>query len=224
MLKVRINKAELLDQENIPRLDLFQNLRELEIINRFLGGHRAVLKGVSFFAKQKDNMRFVEIGSGGGDNLRAIHSEYKNSQLAGIDLKSDCSIYAKNNSSGTIQYYTDDFRNLLNYQNTNEVIFNSLFCHHFSNDQLVEMLKWMNENSNLGFFIADLHRHWLAWISIKFLTSLFSKSYLVKNDAPLSVKRGFKRKEWEKLLKKAGIINYEIHWIWAFRFLIVVKK
>jgi hypothetical protein len=56
------------------------------------------------------------------------------------------------------------------------------------------------------------------------LTSLFSKSYLVKNDAPLSVKRGFTSDEWRLLLLKAGIENYTITWCWAFRHLIVVKK
>jgi hypothetical protein len=82
----------------------------------------------------------------------------------------------------------------------------------------------MNKNSKNGFFIGDLHRHWLAYYSIKFLTKLFSKSYLVKNDAPLSVQRGFTKKEWVILLKKAGIKNYEITWCWAFRHLILVKK
>ena len=82
----------------------------------------------------------------------------------------------------------------------------------------------MHQNAEKGFFIADLHRHPLAYYSIKWLTGLFSKSYLVKNDAPLSVLRGFSRKEWESLLTKAGIKNYSIRWKWAFRWLIIVEK
>jgi hypothetical protein len=53
---------------------------------------------------------------------------------------------------------------------------------------------------------------------------LFSKSYLVKNDAPLSVLRGFSRNEWKILMEKAGIKNYKIKWKWAFRWLILVEK
>jgi hypothetical protein len=45
----------------------------------------------------------------------------------------------------------------------------------------------------------------------------------VKNDAPLSVLRGFKKKELEEVLKKAGITDYSIHWKWAFRWLIIVR-
>ena len=61
------------------------------------------------------------------------------------------------------------------------------------------------ETAKHGFFINDLHRHPLAYHSIRILTSLFSKSYLVKNDAPLSVLRGFKKKELEDLLIKQAL-------------------
>jgi hypothetical protein len=82
----------------------------------------------------------------------------------------------------------------------------------------------MSKNAALGFFINDLHRHAFAYYSIRALTRLFSKSYLVKNDAPLSVLRGFKKKEFISLLNQAGIPNYTIRWRWAFRWLIIVRS
>jgi hypothetical protein len=103
------------------------------------------------------------------------------------------------------------------------IIFSALFCHHFTDEELVIMLKWLRSNSTVGFFINDLHRHPLAYYSIKILTRLFSRSYLVKNDAPLSVLRGFTKKEWKRLLDNAEIMHYTIKWRWAFRWLITVK-
>ena len=79
----------------------------------------------------------------------------------------------------------------------------------------------MKTNTRKGFFINDLHRHWLAYYSIQIITSIFSGSYLVKNDAPLSVARGFKKKEWATMIAAAGIANCSIQWKWAFRHLIV---
>ena len=58
-------------------------------------------------------------------------------------------------------------------------------------------------------------------IRFKLLTKLFSNSYLVKNDAPLSVARGFIKKEWQKVFKIAGIKQFKIQWQWAFRYLII---
>ena len=105
-----------------------------------------------------------------------------------------------------------------------DIIFSSLFCHHFTEAELTAMLPWMKKNATLGFFINDLHRHTLAYYSIKWISSLFSKSYLVKNDAPLSVARGFTKNEWEQIFKMAGITHFSIYWKWAFRHLIIYKN
>ena len=82
----------------------------------------------------------------------------------------------------------------------------------------------VGKNSKRGFFINDLHRHWLAYYLIKYITRFFSKSYLVKNDACLSVARSFRKNDWKKLMLQAGISNWEIAWKWAFRWLVTVGK
>jgi hypothetical protein len=46
----------------------------------------------------------------------------------------------------------------------------------------------------------------------------------VKNDAPLSVLRGFKKREWRLLFRHAGIDHYELKWNWAFRWLIIYEN
>lgn len=219
--KKRSYTPELLDANDIPAADLFQNLKELKIINTLLGGHRVVLNGISKFTKKAPSLYVVEIGSGGGDNLGAIRSKYPDFFLEGVDLKRDCTDYARSHNP-SVRFQTADYQKAI-FHKTPNLLFNSLFCHHFTDEQLVDMLQWMHKNSTQGFFIADLHRHTLAYYSIKVLTQLFSRSYLVKNDAPLSVRRGFTRSEWETLLAKAGITHYTIRWQWAFRFLIVVQ-
>ena len=70
--------------------------------------------------------------------------------------------------------------------------------------------------------INDLERNAFAHYAIKLLTRLFSKSYLVKNDAPLSVLRGFKTHEWKKLIQEAGAKNYTVNYKWAFRHEVII--
>ena len=70
--------------------------------------------------------------------------------------------------------------------------------------------------------VNDLERNPIAYYSIKWLTRLFSKSYLVKNDAPLSVARGFKKREWAAILSKGGATNFTIKNKWAFRHQVIV--
>ncbi|MCP9754053.1 methyltransferase domain-containing protein [Lacihabitans sp. CCS-44] len=213
-------QKELLDADEIPEADLIQNLKELKFINTYLGGHDVIKKGLRKF--EKESHKILEIGSGGGDNLMMLKKHFPENDYAGLDIKEVCVNYSQSLDSG-IKWIKEDYKKHLP-ERPYDLIFNSLFCHHFDDNSVVEMLIWINQNSKKGFFIGDLHRHRLAYFSIKFLTKLFSKSYLVKNDAPLSVQRGFTKKEWVIMLEKAGIENYQITWCWAFRHLIVVRK
>ncbi|MBA2250215.1 MAG: methyltransferase domain-containing protein [Chitinophagaceae bacterium] len=222
----RSYKKELLDSDDIPFADIQQNMAELDFINTCLGGHSITLSGIKKFLQNRKSITVCEIGCGGGDNLNAIYkycSKKIDTKLIGIDINADCISFARKNTPiANENFIVSDYRMIDFKKNKPDVIFSSLFCHHFSDEQLLEMLLWMQDNSRLGFFINDLHRHPLAFRFIKFSTRLFSKSYLVKNDAPLSVLRGFKNKEWISLLQKAGIKNYSIEWKWAFRYLITV--
>jgi len=173
----------------------------------------------------KKEITICEIGCGGGDNLAAIAKALSKDislKFIGIDIKQECIDFAKQdpNNSYIVEWITSDYRNV-SFTKKPDIIFSSLFCHHFTEDLLKEQLKWMKENSTIGFFINDLHRHPFAYYSIKLITSIFSNSYLVKNDAPLSVARGFKKIEWKNILFAAGINNYTIQWKWAFRHLIL---
>jgi len=125
--------------------------------------------------------------------------------------------------AGNTELITADYRDV-EFDMLPDIIFSSLFCHHFKEEELVKQMQWMQRNSRIGFFINDLHRHLAAYYSIKWLTAAFSKSYLVKNDAPLSVLRGFTRSEWKEILAKAEISDYSIYWRWAFRWLIIINK
>lgn len=227
----RSYEKELLDATGIPFDDIRQNMKELDTVNRLLGGHAISISGLKKLigAWPKDRLLTIcEIGCGGGDNLHAL-AEYcrKNkihANFTGIDIKPACIQFAKEQYP-TMQasWITSDYSAVDFSDNKPSIIFSSLFCHHFDEPQLELMLRWMQRNCALGFFINDLHRHPLAYHSIRLLTSVFSNSYLVKHDAPLSVARGFTKKEWLVLLDKAALKNYTVRWKWAFRHLVVCK-
>jgi len=225
---MRSYEKELLDRDDIPFADIRQNMRELDIINTRLGGHAITLKGFRHLLGDKKSVTVCEIGCGGGDNLAAIERWCRKRKIAvtltGIDINPDCIEVARSTLASTGATLLISDYQLVHFDTGKpDIIFSSLFCHHFTDEQLVSMLQWMHRNASLGFFINDLHRHWLAYYSIKWLTALFSRSYLVKNDAPLSVRRGFARKEWTALLRQAGIDNSRLRWKWAFRWLLVAQ-
>jgi 2-polyprenyl-3-methyl-5-hydroxy-6-metoxy-1,4-benzoquinol methylase len=226
----RSYQTELLDRDDIPFDDIRRNMEELNTINAVLGGHGITLKGLKALMPQNITapIHIVEIGCGGGDNLRVIQGYARRHQipvqLTGIDINPSCIAFAKSQQSQKdINFIASDYADVL-FDEQPHIIFSSLFCHHFKEGELVSMLQWMKENVSLGFFINDLHRHPLAFYSIKWLTAAFSKSYLVKNDAPVSVQRGFSKKEWQQLFSDAGICDYTVQWKWAFRWLVICRN
>ena len=218
-----------MDSDNIPFEAMAITLKELNIVNSRLGGHAITLKGVRKIIDQTSALTICEIGCGGGDNLNAIYKKFssgkKEIQFIGIDMNEECISFAKQQYPQLpCKWICSDYSKIFFEENKPDVIFSSLFCHHFTDDELIFMLKWLQKNSGCGFFINDLHRHWLAFYLIKYITRFFSRSYLVKNDASLSVARSFKKADWIRLLESAGIKKYDISWQWAFRWLVSVNN
>ena len=127
-----------------------------------------------------------------------------------------------NHDKRDIKIVLEDYKHWLDQKEKPDIIHASLFCHHLTDAQLVDFFRISSQNVTKAVVINDLQRHPLAYYSIKYLTQWFSKSRFTKNDAPLSVLRGFTKNELKQLLVKAGIVNYEIKWKWAFRFVIII--
>jgi 2-polyprenyl-3-methyl-5-hydroxy-6-metoxy-1,4-benzoquinol methylase len=226
-LRYRSYEKELLDNDDIPFDDIRRNMQELNTINTWLGGHNITLAGFKSLLGNRRSVHVCEIGCGDGNNLYQLYkwSKKNNVQFSctGIDIKPECIETAKKDYAiENAEWIVQDYKTV-KFITKPDIIFSSLFCHHFTDEALIKQLQWMKENASLGFFINDLQRHWFAYNSIKIITKLFSSSYLVKHDAPLSVARGFLKTEWIALLNKAGIKNCITEWKWAFRYLIIYK-
>ncbi len=228
-LSKRSTQSELMDDPSAPEHELRQNLRELEIINKYLGGYKVILSGLESLQPGRE-LSVMDLGSGGGDTLRAIADWMKRKKitgrLTGIDYNPIMIRYAREQAARHLSLtfeQMDIFDEALNNQKA-DVVTCSLFYHHFPHESLVKLLRRMQELAVKAVVINDLHRHWLAYHSIKIITRFFSKTYMVKHDAALSVARAFTRKDWKLLMADAGIQHYSLQWKWAFRWLVVIKK
>lgn len=227
----RSTQAELMDDLTLATDALRQNLDELEVINTRLGGYRVVTDALQRILRQqplRPPLRVADLGSGGGDTLRYLAQWARRRHLpvefVGIDANAFMVNYAANRSHAfpEIRFAQQDIFSADFSQQPYDVLTCSLFCHHFTDEQLVAMLRQWRQQVRVAVVINDLHRHPLAYHSIKWLTRLFRGSYLVQHDAPLSVLRAFRRTDWEKLLIASGASHYEVRWLWAFRWQVVI--
>jgi 2-polyprenyl-3-methyl-5-hydroxy-6-metoxy-1,4-benzoquinol methylase len=229
---VRSDKEEIMDDLRCSGEVVHQTLRELEFINKWLGGNAITLKGVSALLKKAPDktIHMADLGCGSGEMLKLIsirlQSKKINCTLTGIDANPHIIAYAKQHCSDfpSIQLLTENILNNDFQVRQFDIIIATLFFHHFTSTQLIKTLRQLRQQARIGIVINDLHRHPVAYYSIKFLTRFFSKSAMVKYDAPLSVLRGFTRREWRQILEEAGITNYTLKWKWAFRWQVIIHS
>lgn len=229
-LTLRSDMPEKMDQPGVEISEIHTALRELETINKRLGGYKVILNALDKLNWPDCTVRIMDIGCGGGDMLRAIaewaDKKGRSVELLGVDINPVMTKYAQERSAGisNIRFRTINVFDDALLQEKTDITMNSLFCHHFDDAGLIHLVKRMYELSALAVVINDIHRHWLAYHSIRILTALFSKTYLVRYDAPLSVARSLTKKEWEYILQQAEIKDYELHWMWAWRWQLIINK
>jgi len=228
----RSESIEIMDDLQCSGEVVDQTLRELEVINTWLGGNQVTINGIEKLFDQihtSEEIIIIDVGCGGGDMLRLIdrwaRKNNKKVKLIGIDANPNIIGFAKNNLNElpqiefkAIDIFSSEFQSL-----QCDILIGTLFFHHFSQQQLSSFFKALKKQVRVGIVINDIHRHTLAYHSIKMLTSLFSKSAMVKFDAPLSVLRAFTRNELKEILTNAGITKYSIQWYWAFRWQVVIR-
>ena len=231
MFEARASGPELMDDLTLATDALRQNLDELETINTWLGGYEPVLNALqrlkSRFPAGRP-LRLADLGSGGGDTLRHVARWARKNgvavELTGIDANAFMLEYAtaKSREYPEISYRQFDIFSPEFRAQPYDVLTCSLFCHHFTDEELVPLLRQWHQQAGMAVVINDLHRHWLAYHSIRWLTRLLGGSYLVRHDAPLSVARAFRRPDWVALLARAGITKYALRWRWAFRWQVIL--
>lgn len=223
MLKKRSSEIEIMDDLSVSGEMVSQTLRELHTINKYLGGNAISLSSFEKMIQGRSNVLLADLGCGGGDILIEMcliaKKKKVKAKFVGIDANPFITNYAIENTK-LYPEITFDTINVLEEAFSKkkfDIVHCCLFLHHFSDDQLVHLFRLFKRQARVGVIVNDLHRHLLAYWSIKLLTTLFSKSSMVKNDACLSVSRGFKRRELVTILREAGISSYRLKWKWAFR-------
>jgi len=217
----RSYEQEIMDDFSIQDERIDNALLELKIINKYLGGISTTLSALQIIASNKrEETRILDIGSGSSDNLIAAKNKFPKIKLLSID-KNLRTLTATKNSTNKIN--SDAFA--LPFKDEScDLIHAALFLHHFAEEEIKILLKEFLRISKKGIIINDLQRSYISLLGIKLLTTLFSKSDMVKHDAPISVKRGFTKSEINTIFNFPSTSKFIVKRKWAFRWMVVIEK
>jgi 2-polyprenyl-3-methyl-5-hydroxy-6-metoxy-1,4-benzoquinol methylase len=228
----RSTEEEMMDDFLMEGAMLQNTLDQLAVINKRLGGNLATIKGINTLLKKEKKdavITIVDMGCGSGDMLRAVADYGKKNnftfKLIGIDANEFTVNYARRLSENytEISYIKMDILSSGFSGITFDIAITTLFLHHFTNQQIENLLVQIVNIVRIGVVVNDLHRSSTAYYLFKGL-SFFIKNPMVKKDGAISVLRGFKKNELNAISKKLKDSVSTIHWKWAFRYQWIIKK
>jgi SAM-dependent methyltransferase len=220
-------RAQLIERMDEPcsRDVLRACLRDIALTNRCTFAYRPLLHWLNsvtaLIGPLNEPLRILDVGSGYGDGLRRIEKWATARRIAveltGLDLNLDATAIAAEASaaSSRIQWVTSD---ILTYvpERSPHLVVSSLFTHHLAENQIIQFLRWMETNAELGWFINDLTRAPIPYYLFRAFSKLMRLHHFVQYDGPVSIARSFIPAEWESMSAAAGLSNHSIE-IEAFR-------
>jgi len=209
----RLDKQELMDDLSRPDEEFEQAYHELEITNRRLGGIRAIER----FLPKKSDLLMLDVAAGGCDVSEALLGRSA-ARIVVLDINPRGFRFARKSWPVAGDALELPFRD-----GTFDVVMASLFFHHLSNEACVRVLANMWRVSRRLVLVNDLHRHPLAYFSIRALSAAFSKSVMFQHDAGVSVLRAFRPRELLDVAKQAGV-PARVHRSFPFRLVLVAEK
>ena len=223
-LATRASTPEWMDGDDVAPEVFAAVMHDLAKVNTVTLARPPTLAWLAKAARGMDSFSVLDVGFGDGDMLRAIARKFgSRARLTGIDIntRSAPAAEAVTSPSMTIDYRTGDAFALTERF---DFIVSSLTAHHMDDAGLVTFLRWMEQAAGRGWFVNDLHRHWLAWRGFQALSWAARWHDFVRHDGAVSVTRSFRRADWDRLLAEAGIDRSAVTVQWKLPFRLCVGR
>src|SRR5438309_8317446 len=209
----RADEDEIMDDLSRPEQEFAAAYRELEVVNRWLGGVRAIER----FLPHKSNLLMLDVAAGACDVSEALLKRIT-AQIVVLDVNPKGLKSARKSWPVTGNALELPFRD-----NTFDVVMASLFFHHLSEVNCVRVLERMWRVSSELVLVNDLYRHPVASWSIRALAAAFSKSTMVSPAGRVSVLRSFRPRELLQVADRAGV-PARVYRSFPFRLVLVAEK
>jgi 2-polyprenyl-3-methyl-5-hydroxy-6-metoxy-1,4-benzoquinol methylase len=229
-LRQRRLQPEVMDQPDLEQTRHWHALRGLARINWLSGSAGILWPSIRRLAESSDQpLRVLDVACGAGDLCILLHRRAArrglNLHLEGIDISLQAIEYARTRAetaSATVHFFQQDVL-AGDFASAYDVDYSSLFLHHLTEEQAVNLLRVMARAARKLLLISDLARSRLGWAAAYLVTRLLTTSDVVHTDGPRSVEAAFTPAEALRLASQAGLQNVTVVRRWPFRFLLTWK-
>jgi ubiquinone/menaquinone biosynthesis C-methylase UbiE len=221
---------EMMDRDdNDPEL-LWQDLKNLRILNRLFGGYTALQRHfIPFFSRIASHraVRVLDLATGSADHpVRLVELARKmgrSIEITAIDRHDQILAHARERVQGypEITLSQADMRSLNFPPASFDIVLCSLALHHLETPDAIAVVREMYRLSTIGFIVNDLSRSvFAAWV-VRLFTEVTMRNPLTLNDSYASVLRAFTSGEMSAMASAAGVPSFRIYRHAFFRLVLV---
>jgi SAM-dependent methyltransferase len=231
-VKTRSHEKEIMDLEYASFEETSETYRLIRRVNRYLGGSSVILAHLERFARgwnRAKTLRILDAAAGIADIPQAIvrwaRKKGQSIHVTALDINPHALAFGRAELAGypEISFLRGSIFDPPFLEGSFDYVISSMFFHHLTEEEAARVLKISSELARRGVIVNDLLRKRGAYLGILFL-SRFSRNAMFRNDAPLSVLRGFRRPEVESLIESSGLGYLRFHRHCFYRFAIAGEK
>jgi ubiquinone/menaquinone biosynthesis C-methylase UbiE len=211
----RVLKSEMLD--TLPPEEARASLADLVRINQRWGGHSTLRKLLDDAIPLNESFTLLDVGAASGDMGRFVRQLRPGAKVTNLDYIAT-HLSPTGSDSGPSDCVTADAFSLPFADGAFDYVFNSLFLHHFTNDQVVALLSEFRRVARRQVLVIDLWRHPIPYYFMSLTQPLFGWQPVTVSDGQISVEAAFHPRELRELAAHAGL--HDIHtraYVPAFR-------
>ena len=213
----RVLGTELLERAESAPAD--RNLRDIARINRWFGGHHALLRMMRDLVASDEHFSVLDVGAGSGDMGRCLIGHFPNAKVISVNHRPS---HLRNAPSPRV---VADALELPFPTGSFDFVLCSSVLHHFPDDRVIDMIAKLRLFARRALLLLDLERHPVAYHFLPKTRRAFGWSPLTVHDGPMSVAAAFRVEELASLANAAGatVLAARRHWPW-FRVSVVIPS
>jgi 2-polyprenyl-3-methyl-5-hydroxy-6-metoxy-1,4-benzoquinol methylase len=229
-LSTRRDGEEWLDQGIGTPAAIDQSLADLSRINRWLGGMRGLADHL-YPRLRKGNargVRLLDLGAGGCTIPMTIAQW---ARVQGITLE----ILALDLHYAHLRWAQRRLRRWPEIalvqgdvfappiaEGSVDLVISSLFLHHFSAPELIQLLPSWTQLACGSLVMTDLVRHPVPYWFMKVASPVFARSAITRHDAAVSIRRAYRPRELQRIAVQAGFPQARVWTHFPYRMTLVI--
>jgi len=226
--KQRSLKPERLDTGDYTPEEYSKWQQEIRVIHRVFGEMRALRRAMlsELRASESKCVSILDVGAGSGELLKAVKkwAPGKDTFLVGAELSGEAAVSIKENGvGGGIHAIQCDALKLPFGDDSFDYIFSTLFLHHLTDEQAVQLLNEIGRVARKRFFVIDLHRSAIAYYFYKIIGAVLLQRF-TREDGALSILKSFRPRELSALAVRSGLKDVKVKRSAAYRLVLSGRK